>query len=44
MTFIVVTMTSWSPDSGYQKWYEIQPQYDEHQIFINMEHINDKHR
>ena len=42
--YIVVKLSSYDPDHGYKKWYEIQPQYDEHQIFINMENINGKHR
>lgn len=42
--YIVVKLSSYDPNNGHQEWYEIQPQYDEYQIFIDMENINDKHR
>lgn len=39
--YIVVKMSSYSPENGYKEWYELQPQYDTDSIFINMENINE---
>lgn len=39
--FKLVEMSSYSPDQGYKKWYEFQPQYSDNEIiYINLENIN----
>lgn len=42
--FIVVEMSSYDPDNGYKRWFEIQPQYDNKNIYINMENMNESNR
>ena len=37
MYFIVVEMSSYDPENGFRKWYELQPQYDDINININLE-------
>ena len=38
--FELVEMSSYSPEQGYRKWYEFQPQYNDNIICINLENIN----
>ena len=38
--FKLVEMSSYSPDQGYRKWYEFQPQYDNKTVYINLGEIN----
>ena len=38
--FKLVEMSSYSPDQGYRKWYEFQPQYSNETVYINLENIN----
>ena len=38
--FILVEMSSYSPDQGYKKWYEFEPQYNDNITCINLENIN----
>ena len=42
--YIVVKLSSYGLNNGYQEWYELQPQYDSENIFINMENINESNR
>ena len=42
--FITVKLSSYDPNNGYREWYELQPQYDNENIYINMEHINEPNR
>ena len=44
--YIVVELSSYDPNNGYRKWYELQPQYDNdnENIYINMENINESNR
>ena len=42
--FIVVKMSSYDPQNGFKEWYELQPQYDNNTITINMENINEPNR
>ena len=42
--YIVVKLSSYDPDNGYREWYELQPQYDDENIYINMEYINELNR
>lgn len=42
--FIMVKLSSYDPNNGYQEWYELQPQYDNENIYINMENINESNR
>jgi len=42
--YIVVKLSSYDPDNGYREWYELQPQYDNENIYINMENINESNR
>ena len=44
LEFIVVKLSSYDPDNGYQEWYELQPQYDDKNIYINMENTNEPNR
>ena len=37
--FKLVEMSSYSPEQGYKKWYEFQPQYNNNVIYINLENI-----
>lgn len=37
LKFIVIKMSSWSPKEGYKEWFELQPQYNNNSIYINME-------
>ena len=39
--FIVVKASSYDPQNGFREWFEIQPQYDNKEICINMEKINE---
>lgn len=34
--FKLVEMSSYSPDQGYRKWYEFQPQYNNKIAYINL--------
>ena len=38
--FKLVIMSSYSPKQGYRKWYELQPQYNNNIIQINLENLN----
>lgn len=38
--FKLVEMSSYSPEQGYKKWYEFQPQYNNNIIQINLENLN----
>ena len=38
--FKLVIMSSYSPNQGYRKWYEFQPQYSNETVYINLENIN----
>lgn len=38
--FQLVEMSSYSPEEGYRKWYEFQPQYSNETVYINLENIN----
>ena len=38
--FTLVEMSSYSPDQGYRKWYEFQPQYSNETVYINLGEIN----
>ncbi len=38
--FKLVEMSSYSPEEGYRKWYEFQPQYNNNIIQINLENVN----
>ena len=40
--FIVVKMTSYDSENGFKEWYELQPQYDTNEIYINMENITNE--
>lgn len=42
--YIVVKLSSYDHDNGYREWYELQPQYDDENIYINMENINESNR
>ena len=42
--FIAVKLSSYDLNNGYREWFEIQPQYDNDTITINMEHINEPNR
>ena len=42
--YIVVELSSYDPNNGYRKWYELQPQYDNENIYINMENTNESNR
>ena len=42
--YIVVKLSSYDPDKGYREWYELHPQYDNENIYINMENINESNR
>ena len=42
--FITVKLSSYDLNNGYREWFEIQPQYDNDIITINMEHINEPNR
>ena len=44
LKFIVVKLSSYDPDNGYREWYELQPQYDDKNIYINMENTNEPNR
>lgn len=37
--FIVVKLSSYNYNNDYREWYELQPQYDDNIITINMENI-----
>ena len=38
--FKLVEMSSYSPEQGYKKWYEFQPQYSDEIVYINLGEIN----
>ena len=38
--FQLVEMSSYSPEEGYRKWYEFQPQYSNEIVYINLENIS----
>lgn len=38
--FKLVEMSSYSPDQGYRKWYEFQPQYSDEIVYINLGEMN----
>ena len=42
--YIVVKLSSYDPDNGYREWYELQPQYDNEDIYIDMENIDGSNR
>lgn len=42
--FIAVKLSSYTLNDGYREWFEIQPQYDNDIITINMENINESNR
>ena len=42
--FIAVKLSSYDSNNGYKEWFEIQPQYDNDTITINMEYINEPNR
>jgi hypothetical protein len=42
--FIVAKVSSYNPQNGFKEWYELQPQYDNNIITINMENINESDR
>lgn len=44
MKFIVIKMSSYSQENGYQEWFEFQPQYNNDMIYVNMENINEQNR
>lgn len=35
--FKLIEMSSYSPEEGYRKWYEFQPQDNDNTIYINLE-------
>ena len=42
--YIVVKMSSYDPQNDFKEWYELQPQYDNNTITINMEDIHESNR
>lgn len=42
--YIIVKLSSYDPNNGYREWYELQLQYDNENIYINMENINESNR
>ena len=42
--FIAVKMLSYDPQNGFKEWYELQPQYNNENIYINMEKIDEPNR
>ena len=42
--YIVVKFFSYNPNNGYREWYELQSQYDNENIYINMENTNESNR
>ena len=38
--FELVEMSSYSPEQGYRKWYEFQPQYSDEIVYINLGEMN----
>lgn len=40
--YIVVRLSSWTPEDGYREWYELQPQNNDGEIHIFMEKINEQ--
>lgn len=38
--FKLVEISFYSPEQGYKKWYEFQPQYNNNIIQINLENLN----
>ena len=41
INFIWIKIITWSLKNGYQEKYDIQPQYDDNIIKINLENINE---
>lgn len=42
--FIWVKLSSYDSEHVFKEWFEIQPQYDNKEICINMENINESNR
>ena len=42
--YIVVKLSFYDFNNGYREWYELQPQYDNENIYVNMENINESNR
>ena len=42
--YIVVKLSFYDPKKGLKKWFEFQPQYDNENIYINMENVNEQNR
>lgn len=44
MTFVLVKCSSYDPDNGYREWYEIQKQYNDNEICINLENLQNGYK
>ena len=40
--FIVVEMSSYDPDNGYRRWFEIHPQSNPNEVFIDLENMTNE--
>ena len=40
--FIVVEMSSYDSDNGYRRWFEIHPQSNPDEVFIDLENMTNE--